>query len=761
MNTDGFIKKLQNIMRGDSGVDGDAQRLSQIVWILFLKVFDYKEEEWELERDYIPVIPYPFRFRDWADPKTSDGKSDIANQMTGNSLINFVNNILFPFLKGENVEYNGKKYFFDSNDIKANIVREFMTDSTNYMKNGVYLRQVVNEIASIDFDSSETRHTFNEIYEKLLKGLQEANNAGEFYTPRAITKFITDHVKPQIGEKVADFACGTGGFLVEALTYMQKNAHGSSDLKKIEESIFGIEWKPLPYMLCTTNLLLHNINNPNIVHGDGLAKNLLDLSDNDLFDVILMNPPFGGSVDKSNLANYPNELASSESADLFVARIIYCLKQNGRCGLVLPDTLFINDDNSKVSLKKKLLNECNLHTIIRLPKTVFAPYSDINTNLLFFDKTGKTENIWYYRLDMPEGKKRFNKTKPMERFHLDEVDEWWDNRHEIKDVKENENMSDTWKSRCYSYKELEERNFNLDLCGYPMKEDVILTPQETMDNYFSTRDLLQKQLSVATESLKKYLNGENVELYNISEISKKISDLETNFPEEMKKATIQAAIQGKLSEQTTSDDDVEEYYKKIQERKKKLKEEKKLFNTKIPNIIDNDELFDIPSTWKWVRFGDIADFKLGKTPARTDSKSWGNDYNWVSIADMVSDGYVSETSEGISEYGFKNSFNGFISPKGTLIMSFKLTIGKVSILDKDSLHNEAIISIFPILDKDNITRDYLFKILPFISKYGEMKSAIKGNTLNSTSLNNLLIPLPPIQEQKRITEKLNKILPIC
>lgn len=496
MSISSLIKRLQDIMRGDSGVDGDAQRLSQIVWVLFLKVFDYKEEEWELEDDYESVIPEPFRFRDWADPKTENGDKDIKNQMTGDELIDFVNNILFPFLKGDEIEYSGKKYHFASEDPKAFIVREFMEDSTNYMKNGVYLRQVVNEIAKIDFDNTEERHTFNDIYETLLKGLQSAGKAGEFYTPRAITKFVTDHVSPKIGERVADFACGTGGFLVEALVNLQQQAKTIEDNEIIEKSLYGIEWKPLPYMLGITNLLLHNVNNPNILHGDGLSKNVLDLSDDDLFECILMNPPFGGNVDKADLANFPTELTSSESADLFVARIIYCLKQNGRCGLVLPDGLLFNSDNSKVALKKKLLNECNLHTIIRLPKSVFAPYTSINTNLLFFDKTGKTELVWYYRMDMPDGRKAFNKTNPIKREDLNVVDEWWNKRVEIKDEKEDKSMTETWKAKQYTYDQLEERGFDLDLCGFPEKEEIILSPDETIKNFKEHREDLEAKLDV-------------------------------------------------------------------------------------------------------------------------------------------------------------------------------------------------------------------------------------------------------------------------
>ncbi len=495
MNSEALVKRTTKIMFGDAGVSGTAQYMSQLVWILFLKVFDYKEEEWGLEDNYVSVIPAPFRFRDWADVKNPDGSRDYKNRLTGDKLIDFVNVKLFPFLRGSEVEVDGKKYTFTSDDPKALIVREFMNESSNYMKDGVKLRQVVDEIADIDFDNVGEKHEFNEFYEKLLKELQNGGKAtGEFYTPRAVTKFITDHVDPKIGERVADFACGTAGFLAEAVSHMQKQATTIEDNDTIQKSVYGIEWKQLPYMLATTNMFLHNVDNPNIVHGDGLAKNILDLSDDDMFDCILMNPPFGGVVSESSKANFPNDLVSGESADLFVARIIYCLKKNGRCGLVLPDGLLFQNDGSKLALKKKLLTECNLHTIIRLPASVFAPYTGITTNLLFFDKTGQTEYTWFYRMDMPEGKKHFSKTKPIKREDMARIDEWWDNRVEIKDEKEDEAMTETWKAKRYSFAELEAQKFDLDLCGYPEKEEMILAPEETVKNYQEHREALNKKL---------------------------------------------------------------------------------------------------------------------------------------------------------------------------------------------------------------------------------------------------------------------------
>lgn len=505
MNGDALVKKTTKIMFGDAGISGTAQYMSQLVWVLFLKVFDYKEEEWELEGDYTPVIPAPFRFRDWADPRNEDGTKDYSNRITGDKLINFVNNTLFPFLRG--IEVDGEKRLFASEDSKAKIIRSFMAESQNYMKDGVRLRQLINEIGDVDFDVASEKHDFNDFYERLLKELQNGGKAtGEFYTPRAITSFIVDHVDPKIGENVADFACGTGGFLADSISHLQKQAKSVEDIKKIQESVYGIEWKQLPYMLCVTNMYLHNIDDPQIVHEDGLAKDVLDLSDDDLFSCIVMNPPFGGEFNKADLKNFPDDISSSESADLFVARIIYCLKKNGRCGLVLPDGLLFNSDQSKVNLKRLLMTECNLHTIIRLPGSVFAPYTSISTNLLFFDKTGKTEEVWFYRMDMPEGRKHFNKTHPITREDMAVIDAWWNDRHEIKDEKDDPSMTETWKAKKYTFKQIEDGGFNLDLCGYPEEEEIILSPEETITNFKEKRESLEAKLDEKLAEIIRLIN---------------------------------------------------------------------------------------------------------------------------------------------------------------------------------------------------------------------------------------------------------------
>lgn len=480
MNIGTMIKRLQDIMRQDAGVNGDAQRIEQIVWMLFLKLYDAKESEWEIiEDDYRSIIPEKYRWRNWA-PDNKDGKA-----MTGDELSNFIIN-LFNALK--ELEIN------ETTPIRGRIVREVFEDLNNYMKDGVLIRQVVNVLNEIDLTDFQTRHAFNEIYETILKDLQSAGKSGEFYTPRAVTDFVVKMVDPKIGESVADFACGTGGFLVSALNHMKESAEDTSSNEELKKSFYGVEKKSLPYLLCTTNMLLHDINEPNIIRGNSLEKNVRDYEEEDKFDVILMNPPYGGTEKKSVQQNFPTELRNSETADLFMVEILYRLKQNGRVGIVLPDGFLFGSDNTKIAIKKKLLEECNLHTIIRLPGSIFAPYTSIATNLLFFDKTGPTKEIWYYRMDLPEGYKAFSKTKPVTINHFNCVINWWNNREEIKDEKNDDTLTETWKSKKFSIEEIKKLNYNLDQCGYPVKEEIVLSPKETMTNFINKREKLEKQL---------------------------------------------------------------------------------------------------------------------------------------------------------------------------------------------------------------------------------------------------------------------------
>lgn len=484
----GFIKRIRDIMRMDAGINGDAQRIEQMVWMLFLKVYDAKEDDWELnEDDYESIIPEECRWRNWAQPDEN------GHAMTGDTLLDFVNNTLFPTLKALPVTVE--------TPVKKAIVKSTFEDANNYMKDGVYLRQVVDVIDEIEFDDVKESHAFGFVYEEILKGLQSAGSSGEFYTPRAVTDFMALMIQPKLGERMADFACGTGGFITSWLSQLSKQVTGIDDQKKFDDSIYGVEKKPFPYLLCVTNMLLHDIEVPNIYHENSLRHNLLDYTEDDKFDVILMNPPYGGHEDKSIQGFFPDDLASSETADLFMSVIMYRLKKNGRAAVVVPDGFLFGLDNAKVAIKKKLLTEFNLHTIVRLPASVFAPYTSISTNLLFFDNTKETEETWYYRVDMPSDRKHFSKTKPMELKHFDECIEWWNNRKEII-------LEDGPKAQKFTAEYLlNEMGCNIDLCGYPHEEEEVLSPMETIQNYQEKRASLNAEIDQVLAQLEALLPG--------------------------------------------------------------------------------------------------------------------------------------------------------------------------------------------------------------------------------------------------------------
>ena len=486
-NLSGFVKRLRDKMRNDAGINGDAQRIEQIAWILFLKVYDEKEKDWEVdEEDYVSIIPEECRWINWAHDKS--GKA-----ITGDKLLDFVNNTLFPTLKNLPVSKD--------TPIKKAIVQTTFEDANNYMKDGVLLRQVINIIDDLDLSDYKESHAFGEIYESILKELQSAGSAGEYYTPRAVTDFMAKMIQPRVGEKMADFACGTGGFLTSWLKELDSRINDTSDREEYNNSIYGMEKKQFPYMLCITNMLLHDIDVPRVFHGNSLTHDLLDYTEKDRFDVILMNPPYGGSEKADVKGHFPDDLASSETADLFMAVIMYRLKTNGRAAVILPDGFLFGTDNAKINIKKKLLNDFNLHTVVRMPSSVFAPYTSITTNILFFDRTHPTEETWFYRLDMPDEYKHFSKTKPMRLDHFDPVIEWWNDRKPI-------TVDGFDKAKKYTADQLRnEFGYNLDLCGYPHIEEEILDPMDLIQRYQEERASLNAEIDRVLDEITSILGG--------------------------------------------------------------------------------------------------------------------------------------------------------------------------------------------------------------------------------------------------------------
>jgi type I restriction enzyme M protein len=470
-NVSNIVKSIQDIMRKDAGTYGDAQRLEQLGWMFFLKIFDDREKELELLRDhYKSPIPQHLRWSSWATDEEG---------ITGDALLAFVNNDLLPKLK---VLGGGE-------DKLSAIIRTTFEDANNYMKNGTLMRQVVNRINGIDYNASDDRHMFGDIYEKILKDLQSAGNAGEFYTPRAVTQFIVDQVNPRLGESILDPACGTGGFLTCVIEYLRKQAQTDQDERTIQESFSGIEKKHLPHVLCMTNLLLHGIDVPSSVrHDNTLSRPLRDWSPKERVDCIVTNPPFGGMEEDGIESNFPAEFRTRETADLFLVLIMKLLKPGGRAGLVLPDgTLF--GEGVKTRIKEALLTECNLHTIVRLPNGVFNPYTGIRTNLLFFTKGAPTTEVWYYEHPYPPGAKSYNKGKPIRIEEFEPEKAWWTNRVENEQA---------WR---VSIDQIRASGFNLDLKN-PNKPDegpgdldhLLPEYESLLAQIAETRSLLKQEL---------------------------------------------------------------------------------------------------------------------------------------------------------------------------------------------------------------------------------------------------------------------------
>ena len=491
MALNNFVKSIRNIMRNDAGINGDAQRIEQIAWMLFLKVYDEKENDWEFnEDDYKSFIPW----RNWAKDN-GDGEA-----ITADALLDFVNNTLFPTLKG--LEVN------PSTPMRSAIVRTTFEDANQYMKDGVLLRQVINVIDQLDLGDYEESHAFGEIYESILKEMQSAGSAGEFYTPRALTDFMAEIINPKVGEKMADFACGTGGFITSWLKALDKKVQTAEDKEEYAKSIYGIEKKQFPYMLCVTNMLLHDIDSPKVMHDNSLTKDVLNYTDEDKFDVVLMNPPYGGSEKNDIKQHFPSDLSSSETADLFMVLIMYRLAEKGRAAVILPDGFLFGTDNAKLAIKEKLLREFNLHTIIRLPGSIFSPYTSIATNVLFFNNEKAegseegfcTKETWFYRLDMPEDYKHFSKTKPMRAEHCQPIIDWWNNRQEIVDAENNDE-----KSRCFTAQQLLDMDCNFDQCKFPKDEEEILPPAELLADYYKKRAALDHEIDKTLSEIQKIL----------------------------------------------------------------------------------------------------------------------------------------------------------------------------------------------------------------------------------------------------------------
>ena len=741
MSLSNFVKRIRDIMRNDAGINGDAQRIEQMAWMLFLKVYDTKESDWEFDDDgYTSIIPESCRWSNWA----VDDKS--GNAMTGDVLLDFVNNTLFPTLK--NLDVNKET------PIKKSIVKTTFEDANNYMKDGVLLRQIINIIDELDLGDYEESHAFGVIYETILKELQSAGSSGEYYTPRAVTDFMAKMIKPQLGENMADFACGTGGFLTSWLNELLPLVKTTEDQEKFDNSIYGIEKKQFPYMLCITNMLLHGIDVPKIYHDNSLLRDVLDYTEDDQFEVILMNPPYGGNEKAEVKNHFPDDLASNETAELFMSIIMYRLKKNGRAAVILPDNFLFGIDNTRVAIKKKLFSEYNLHTVIRMPHSVFAPYTPITTNILFFDRTRPTEETWIYRLDMPNGYKNFSKTKPMELKHFDPVIKWWENREEI--------IVDGFdKARKYTLEEIIERNYDIDLCKFPHEEEEILPPKELIQQYHDKRSNLNADIDRMLEQMSNILYNDNMlsgYVHKCGTHFDELSALNASFPEMLKKSILQEAMQGRLVPQNNADESSIVLLEHMRTKKQLLISQGKLKKEKpLQPITDDDIPFEIPESWIWVRLGEVFQHNTGK--ALNSSNSAGRKMSYITTSNLYWNRFELDK---LKEMPFTDAeIEKCTVKKGDLLVCEGGDIGRTAIWHYDysmRIQNH-IHRLRPYVDICVKFFYYVFYLYKHTGLIGGKGIGIQG--LSSNAIHQLLFPLPPIAEQERIVEKIEKLMPYC
>lgn len=736
-----LIKTIQDIMRKDVGVDGDAQRISQIVWLLFLKIFDDKEQEWQLTvPGYKSPLQSRFRWSNWA--KDAEG-------ITGEELIDFVNNDLFPALKklatAAGVSPSGK------------VVGSVFEDAYNYMKSGTLLRQVINSIESdVDFNSSTDRHLFNDIYEKILADLQSAGNAGEYYTPRAVTQFMVDILNPQLGESVLDPACGTGGFLTCTIEHLKAQVKTAADRTTLQDSIHGVEKKPLPHMLAMTNLMLHGIDVPsNIRHDNTLSRPLKDYGPKDRVDIILTNPPFGGMEEDGIENNFPRKYQTRETADLFMALIMHLLKHDtGRAAVVLPDG-FLFGEGAKTTLKRELLEEFNLHTIVRLPKGVFAPYTSIATNVLFFEKGEPTQDVWFFEHPYPEGYKSYSRSKPLtiEEFDLEKA--WWGGAHR----KGRKTTAHAWK---VSAADIAARNYNLD-CKNPHQETVELgDPDELMTEYQTTSQQLKAaQYALKTEllaALRATSRGSDI---GILELLQKHFDTAFAAPDGIKKLReliLTLAMQGKLVPQDPNDLPASELLKDIEAEKQRLVKEGKIKKPKpLPPVTEAERPYDLPQGWEWTRLQSFSDYngRPNIDPSEIADDTW-----LLDLEDIEK-----ETSRLICRARYfqreSKSTKSTFKEGDVLYGKLRPYLDKVLVADSAGVCTTKIVPIVPSKAVIPEFLRWLLKRPSFLSHVNTLMYGVKMPRLGTEDAINSVHPIPPVHEQYRIVAKIDQLMVLC
>lgn len=733
-NIGAVVNSIRNIMRQDRGISGDAQRLEQLGWMLFLKIIDDKDQELEIIKDnYVSVIPEKFQWRNWASDQEG---------MTGDELLEFIdsnaqrNKGLFASLRELNVPNHPKR---------AAIVREVFEGSNNYMKSGYEMRKVINKLNEIDFNNSEDKHIFGNIYESILQELRDAGNKGEYYTPRAVTQLMTQMTNPKLGEKVLDPAAGTGGFLTAAIDHIRENFVKTVDDEHIlQNSITGWELKPVAYVLGLTNLILHEMDVPDYHYIDSLKKEYNSIGKKDQVDVILANPPFGASIADGVETNFPATYRCKESADLFVILMLQLLKSNGRCAIVLPDGS-ITGDGVKARIREKLLTDTNLHTVIRLPQTTFFP-AMINTNLLFFEKGSPTKEIWYYEHKLPVGQKSYSKTKPIQFEEFQPIVDWWNNREE---------SEVSWK---LNVEEL--IGYNLDVKNPNTVKEELGNSTEHYQSFAVTDRKFSEVLMEIAEELKLDQNPVfNAILENQYYLFKDLNSIKL-----LRQSILNEAIKGNLTQvwrQNNNSDRVASELLELTEAEKiRLVKEKLIRKEKALPPLKKDEIpFSVPHSWMWCKLDSVSVINGGF--AFKSSKYTNDGVRVIRISDFSEKGFKDDK---VVRYVYSENLEPYVLQENNILMAMTGgTVGKslfVRSLPEKMVVNQRVATI-KILDP--INPEYINCVIPTTIVQDVIKNA-KNSTNDNISMGNIkgfLIPLPPAEEQERIVSKVRLLFEKC
>lgn len=726
----GVIKSIRDIMRQDAGSSGDAQRIEQLAWMFFLKMFDDREYEVELlDPSYRSPIPADLRWRAWAADEQG---------ITGDALSAFVNNDLFPALQA--------LHQTNPSNPRARVIAEVFDGAFNFMKSGTLLRQVVNKVQAIDFNDATDLHKFGDLYEGILRELQSAGDAGEFYTPRAVTEFMVEMIDPKLGETVIDPAAGTGGFLACTIDHLRRKYVTTPDDEAVlQEHVLGVEKKHLPHILCMTNMLLHGIDVPvNIRHDNTLARPLVDWSPSERVDIVVTNPPFGGTEEDGIESNFPSDVRTRETADLFLVLIMHLLKPGGRCAIVLPDnTLF--GDGVKRTIKERLLSECRLHTIVRMPPTVFAPYTNIATNLLFFDKGLPTEEVWFYEHELPAGQKAYGKTRRIRVDEFDALRDWWTDRRESEQA---------WR---VSIDDIAERNYNLDIPNPNRPVPDRREPSEALDDYRSSRATLARLVEQITGLLEQAVIDESATAQaffsNLPRLAGAPGVVET-----LRSLILDLAIRGRLVEQRGDEAPASSL---LDESRAEVAARVAAGEIRRPPVLapidDDDKLFSVPATWCWARLGEQAGTGIRGTvsPDGLAGDEWVLD-----LEDVVSgSGHV--LKHVVARERPAGSTKARFAAGDVLYGKLRPYLNKVVVAPAPGCCTTEMIVFTPWR---MLLPEYLALYLrapTFVRWATAVTHGVKMPRLGLKLLQQRPIAMPPLGEQRRIAHRVEELMLLC